>query len=126
MSPDNITMSGLFGDPDYQQRLNEAVRKGDALYEGDGKHFIVAWIGDSGMETNLVCEWPEDDRSAPCYANDEIGCKIKYSWENIGTDMLERQEDAAKLLKVKFPIGYRTEGHGEDFEDWIFSVRPKP
>lgn len=117
----------LFGDPDYRESLNLDISKYDQLEKGDGKHFVVAWIGDQGIETEFVCEWPEDDDKAPCYdPGVGDGCRVKYTWDNIGHDLMEKNEDESQLLKVKFPVGYRTEGHGDDFEDYIFSVRPNP
>lgn len=114
----------LFGDPDYVQRLESDARNENSLAAGDGKHFVVAWIGDQGMETDLACEWDPKDDKAPCYDPGlGPGCKIKYSWDNIGSDMMEKSPER-DLLKVKFPIGYRTEGHNDDFEDWVYSVRP--
>jgi hypothetical protein len=112
----------LFGDPDYQQRLKEESHKMRLLAEGDGKHFIVAWIGDQDMETQFVCEWDEWDENAPCH-QEGGGCCIKNSYDSIGDDMMEAVEEP-QLLKVRLPIGYRTEGSGEDFEDYIYSVRP--
>lgn len=118
-----MTEFNLFGDPDYQQRFGIETKNRKLLAEGDGKHFIVAWIGDQDMETQFVCEWDEEDESAPCHLEGG-GCLIKNSYDSIGDDMMEAVEEP-QLLKVRLPIGYRTEGHGEDFEDYIYSVRPK-
>lgn len=100
-------------------------RRWNLLAEGDGKHFVVAFVGDQCMETEFVCEWDEKDESAPCY-DKNVGCLVKYSWDNIGTDLMERNEDESQLLKVRLPVGYRCSGSGEDFEDYIYSVRPIP
>lgn len=116
----------LMGDPDYVHKLEAQAKRENSLVEGDGKHFVVAFISDSGFETQFVCEWDPTDDEAPCYdpgLGDE--CKIKYSWDNVGTDMMEKNPDESQLLKVRFPVGYRVEGYGEDREDWVYSVRPQ-
>ena len=116
--------NSLFGDPDYVQRMETEAKNENMLAAGDGKHFVVAWIGDQGFEHKFVCEW-NNAPEAPCRPKDGEGCFIEASYDSIGQDMFETNEDESQLLKVRFPVGYRHEGYGEDFEDYLYSVRPK-
>jgi hypothetical protein len=88
------------------------------LSEIKGTHELYIDLDSNSLPSLVVVCLNQDDNTRPCFAENlnEENCMVIYCANEVGWDAIEVESDSRIKVGV---IDYRTEGFGDEFEDWL-------
>jgi len=118
-------MSGfdLFGSDEHLASLEKAAKREEPFRAGKTHRFTLAFSSGDAPVLQIEC-LERADPERPCSILDHArqpvkdSCVVQQAWDYAGWDAVNIEGGSA-TLDLNMPVGYESEGHGEDFEDWI-------